>query len=387
MKRFKLIPILFIIILISCKPSVEEEENSKIVAINLDDSKSEFLSKKVKDIEYILLDYEDSLPMVNPTKFIVLPERIYVCDHNFHNIFIFDRHGNVINVIESKGEGPQEFNYINDFIVDDGDIVIFDTQLHKIIRYTEDGEFLSEEKTNLIAESLVQAPDFRLFYMNNNTDAEGFNFVRITPDKKVSAYLPIKKGFEEVRVLDWNAFLIDRFRHEYAYKLPYTYNIAFFNKDGAFKEQVYFELGDAKIDEELLLLLRKNKPKLYELRETENRVIDISSFFPIKSGYYLRFFRGNKSHFIFLDEKLNIELQTSEFKNDIDGMQFKGSPRTYGDNELIYATQSLTFFNDYTGQFENKDDINKGKGIHEFVEKNKLGLLEEKYVLTILKLK
>lgn len=386
MKVNKTILILFVI-LMACKPDAGEYGNSRIIAIDLDNSKPELLSKKVKSIEYILLNYMDSLPIVNPTKFIVLPERIYVCDHNLHNIFIFDRFGKVINVIESKGEGPQEFNYINDFIVDDGDVVILDTQLHKIIRYTEDGEFLSEEKTKLIAETLVQSSDFRLFYMNNNTDAEGFNFVKLTSDQKISAYVPIKKGFEAVRVLDWNAFLIDRFRNEYAYKLPYTYNIAFFNKDGDFKEQVYFDLGDAKIDEELLLLLRKDKAKLFDKRKNENLVIDISSFFPIKTGYYLRFFRGTKSHFIFLDEKLNVESQVSEFKNDIDGMEFKGSPRTYGDNELIYATQSPTFYNDYINQFEDRNDINVGKGIHEFVKKNKLGLQEEKYVLSILKLK
>ncbi|MEB2782777.1 6-bladed beta-propeller [Algoriphagus sp. C2-6-M1] len=385
MKINKTILILFVI-LISCKSGLEEQENSRVVAINLDDSKPELLSRKVKSIEYLLLNYVDSLPIVNPTKIMVLPNRIYVCDHNLHNIFIFDRKGKVINVIESKGEGPQEFNYINDFIVDDRDIVIFDTQLHKIIRYKENGKFISEERTNIIAETLVQTPDFRLFYMNYNTDAEGFNFVRITPDQKVSAYLPIKKEFEEVRVLDWNAFVVDRFRHEYAYKLPYTYNIVFFNKDGSFKELVHFDLGDAKIDEELLLLLRKDKPKLYELRETENRVIDISDIFPIRTGYYLELYRGNKFHYIFLDEKLNIELQASEFKNDLDGMRFKGSPRTYGDNELIYATQSPTFFNDYMSQFKNKYLPNEGKGIHEFVAKNKLGLQEEKYVLTILKL-
>ena len=45
------------------------------------------------------------------------------------------------------------------------------------------------------------------------------------------------------------------------------------------------------------------------------------------------------------------------------------------------------FYNDYINQFEDRNDINVGKGIHEFVKKNKLGLQEEKYVLSILKLK
>jgi hypothetical protein len=104
-----LLIILFSTILISCDE--KNQNNPEKIEIDLNESKESFLSEKFEDIEYILLDYQDSLPIVQPYSIIFHKDLIFVNDRILENLFVFSSNGKVLKVIKSTGTGPKEFIY------------------------------------------------------------------------------------------------------------------------------------------------------------------------------------------------------------------------------------------------------------------------------------
>jgi hypothetical protein len=111
---------LLIPILISCES--ETKGDAKILQVDVSAAQKGKISDHFESIEYILLDYPDSLPIVGLYKMILTKDKIFVESRETAAVFIFDRKGNLQNVIRDYGDGPGQFRLIDDMFLE-GDLV------------------------------------------------------------------------------------------------------------------------------------------------------------------------------------------------------------------------------------------------------------------------
>ena len=91
-------------------------------------------------------DKETTLGTVD--KLIVKGERIYALDDAMRRIVVFSQRLGVPEmVLNRRGRGPEEYQNITDFDIDeDGNIIILDSRKNNIITYSADGRFIKKKK-------------------------------------------------------------------------------------------------------------------------------------------------------------------------------------------------------------------------------------------------
>lgn len=131
----------------SCNSS-KMDSNTEIIFVDVDkaiEGSRKNIGLQVEINSIIHLHHEDEALVGRIEKVKYLNGKYYVLDkYNAKTLFLFDSDGSFLKKI-NLGKGPGELNRIQDFIVEDEQIVIWD-EVGKLMRYNFDLDFLSEKK-------------------------------------------------------------------------------------------------------------------------------------------------------------------------------------------------------------------------------------------------
>jgi hypothetical protein len=125
--------------------SVSTEELIRI------DFGKEYTKKRFPNTNYAMtiqrLEDNEEYPVGNVDKLIVDAKKIYILDSTKAKaLFIYDRNGRLLHVINQTGKGPGSFFAPQDFEIDrkTGNIIIMDTNLRKFVVYSPEGKYIKE---------------------------------------------------------------------------------------------------------------------------------------------------------------------------------------------------------------------------------------------------
>jgi hypothetical protein len=107
-----------------------------------------FLISKLTSILYVPLKSTELIGAIN--KAIIYDEKIYILDaYITERLFIFDKRGNLLKMIDNKGEGPNEYAGLSGMCIDPDrkEICINDRMSISKLYYNLDGNFLRKEKS------------------------------------------------------------------------------------------------------------------------------------------------------------------------------------------------------------------------------------------------
>ena len=375
----------FIIFISSCSP----DNSSTSDSIDLSKSGSGLASDFIKSFDYMLVNYSDSLPIVQPYMLVPYKDLIFIEDQSLNNIYVIDEQGEVINIIKSEGGGPRQFQYIDDFQVEENKVIIKDTQLNKFIAFNFNGDFLYEEPASNKALNFFSSNEFKLHFYNNRLNDGEYNFVKEGSKGEIlSKEYPVKRGYGGKILSLENSFIKDDFENQLFLNIPFSYDVAFFDLNGNLKKIKTFEFGNSSLTDEERLIYENGEFTDDEKSESYSFVEYINQFFAIGNKYYMFIANGKtESHFISLDREFNVLNQYKKIENDIDGFSLMNFPRWQTDNQLIQRFSSSTFLKNYLKNEEKmKEDFPNAK-IHEFVEKNRYKLERDWLVLIFWNLK
>ena len=147
------------VMLFSCSSSSDPLHQFTTVVIDSDQVDDFYELDFIKnDIEIHYLMNDSELLIGNVQHMDFLGSNIVLFDNSAHQILIFNSSYELIKRVESKGEGPGEFKYLECFFVDEEkeEIVIFDSRLLKFLTYDAKGEFIKEKKVNYFARDLFK---------------------------------------------------------------------------------------------------------------------------------------------------------------------------------------------------------------------------------------
>ena len=105
--------------------------------------KKELILQDFVDVEYIALETNDDF--LNQGVVMDIGKEIIAVKNqvNDGNIYIYDRHGKALRKINHKGQGPGEYTFVSNIVLDEdnGEIFVYDHHLRKFFAYDLYGKF------------------------------------------------------------------------------------------------------------------------------------------------------------------------------------------------------------------------------------------------------
>lgn len=149
---------LFQLFLISCN-NVESKKSAQDYHVIKLDYHNQALSSipEFSKIRFVPLETRNDVLIGAIDKIVVTENRFYVVDaHSAEGVFIYNWDGKLINKIQSKGKGPREYVRIRGLAFDpyNNELVLAAPVAKKVIRYDQDGNFLSEQYFKFAPQSI-----------------------------------------------------------------------------------------------------------------------------------------------------------------------------------------------------------------------------------------
>ena len=115
----KQVYLIFIVFFFGCQSKQTTDESTKIIKVDLNSPQKASLFDYFKSIELIPLETNSDVLIGSPRKMIYHQNRYYIFDkhRNKHVVHIFDDWGKFIFNIDKRGNGPGEYTYIDDMII------------------------------------------------------------------------------------------------------------------------------------------------------------------------------------------------------------------------------------------------------------------------------
>ena len=158
----------------STNHSKNNEEQSSVVnkkdltILNLTTDPNKMLNlKDIADIEYVPLETNDSI-LVRWNPNLISEQYIIYCNEN-GQIITFNRQGKVIHSFNHKGGGPEEYNYINNIVLDEKKEELYIEYAGKISIYSINGKFKRRFvlPKKILPECLTNYDEYYLFCYNS----------------------------------------------------------------------------------------------------------------------------------------------------------------------------------------------------------------------------
>jgi len=151
---------------ISCKQKIVNNFQELNVEKAIKNSTSFEIEKYFNTIKYIPLETNEKCFIGELNKVVKTKNYIFVSDDLSMNLFQFDINGKFIRKIGKQGEGPEEYTYLIDFVVDEINEEIYLNVYGKIYHYSMDGNFIKSTPLDDIDDQVMALDNKnRLFFI------------------------------------------------------------------------------------------------------------------------------------------------------------------------------------------------------------------------------
>ena len=143
MERLRFIILFVMIGFTGCKQTVNQRDDVIFVDVNASYPKKELILQDFMDVEYIPLETNDDFLCQGEVMAIGKDIILVKNNKNDGNIFVFDRNGKALRIINRKGQSGKDYVYLSEVMLDEDNNEIFvnDGNSKKILVYDLDGEF------------------------------------------------------------------------------------------------------------------------------------------------------------------------------------------------------------------------------------------------------
>lgn len=155
------------------------------------------ISSLFSDPQVVILE-QGEFPLGKISKLKIYNDTIYVLSNL--QIFIYDKNGSFIRIINKSGRGPGEYINTYDFFVDESGIIeVLDFRGKKIIKYDRNGNYLDEWKIGLYAFSHIKYEGNYIFFGGNGNKITEYGESMVYVFNKwkghvIKEYIPINEN-------------------------------------------------------------------------------------------------------------------------------------------------------------------------------------------------
>lgn len=237
----------------------------------------------IYDVEILNLDCKEAI-FSEIEKIIKYGNRIYLLDiWQTRSVIIYDTLGNFVNLIESFGQGPNEYTQLFDIFInhEDETLNLVSRGDRKILKYDLDGNIIKVERMPQMFKQFSKTENGYAGYMANS---------RISMDKPYNVWtlsdkIKINRGFFEIdptwESKSWRGTVFSSYENKTYYITPMDFNVYCLENE-EFSVAYTFDFGKhtwpethRKFDkyETLIRTLVHPIPGLDKFQETQNHII------------------------------------------------------------------------------------------------------------------
>ena len=187
------------VFLLSCSVSDNPlNETSMVYKINLEnteENQNEFLN----NVEIRILPLETNAMNIfkGESSYVYFNDNnIFVFDVSQGSIFRFDKNGNFLNVVNRKGQGPEEYNVIFNINVDNNYIYALDRK--KILVYDFDGKYNKTIPLKYEARQFLVRKDGSIITITNYR--QPYQLTVYKRNGEISEFLPTDSSLQKIQV-------------------------------------------------------------------------------------------------------------------------------------------------------------------------------------------
>jgi hypothetical protein len=188
-----LIAFTLIFIIVSCNNKNDEKKT-----IIIDPQKAEAVVENIFDKYYsVTLETKQENLISGIDKIEIIDDKFYILDRRNNVINIFNKDGFYISKIDRKGQGPDEYIDIADFVISDTLVYTLSRTGKKIVVYTETGSFVKAYGLNDYYDYLYMDGNEIFLYSNYSNDKLYNIIVANLSDNDISyskEFLPFQKN-------------------------------------------------------------------------------------------------------------------------------------------------------------------------------------------------
>lgn len=160
------------LLLMSCRSGNKESNVVSIrdaefyrVEINLDGNYYDSVFNLVSTPKIVMLKENDATMFADMDRLIARNGKFYILDSfGSRKVVSFSKDGTPLNAYGNIGEGPGEYVRPWDIDVDETGVYILDSNLKKVIRYNEEGKYISERSIPFIADAFHLLDDGKILF-------------------------------------------------------------------------------------------------------------------------------------------------------------------------------------------------------------------------------
>lgn len=201
MKCKILIALLLSFVIISCNNEKKIEYDGEQISVGIDKDRYFNLSEVIDSISYVRLETNENCLVGRIDKIMQHDSLLFISDRESSNaIFCFTMNGEFVFKIDRSGKGPGEYLRIDDCCIDsDGNILLYDAGLKKIIKCDNNGNFTGDEiELDFYADyfAYLSPQDNYVFYSSYREAFNRCNLIITNSEGKViSKYLQFDKKY------------------------------------------------------------------------------------------------------------------------------------------------------------------------------------------------
>ena len=282
------------------------------------------LSGLVDSLAYIPLQTPDDLPVDVLLAVKMSSDNIFVMDRQ-QKLYRFDSHGRFLNLIGSRGEGPNEYVSAVDFEIDASQdaVYLFDIYRKKIKVYQMSGTFVQDIVVPDGVESMALLNDtcfigYRPWYATVDRSDECVIFGKSEEVYQAISFEP-KENVEGVKIDLFRMPDFSQLASSSRFRMPFEHSVFLISDDNKVAKDVVFEMGKYLLPMEVSMnneLYNKNLNSSYIFELNANRISDF---------IYMNFFYKKKHYRVVYDivhakfYTVFVGHEPKGIKNDLDG--------------------------------------------------------------------
>jgi len=315
----------------------------KVIDINLDHANS-VAFESVFNLEGLIpLIGSDNLPINQIKRLIKHEENFWILSSN--EILITDLNGQLLRTISSEGEGPNEYQSLDDIRWNKSSQLmdVLDRTSGKLISYTQEGEFEKEWRNQYLYAALSFLPAENDYYIYGGVffqgDGDRIILVSMETGEKLQGYLPLGKERNFLSIINNDSFFELTNEVEFFFSDNDTvYSIS----SNEIQAKYIFDFGKYKMPGDFLY---RDFENIMEYRNESNlrNYVTLFNIQPTEGNYYLRFRQNNKFYPALLNRATNevkiINNWSSGFGEGFDKLSSYFFYAPIGsDEQYLYAT-------------------------------------------------
>lgn len=330
-------------------PSTAETESTFYFDIPQTIDNSKKISSLLELKEMISLDLGGDLIGAISDVFLIHDRLVVVDKEVSHSVYLCDKNGKRIKKIGNKGEGPSEYSKISDVKINNykNSIDLWDSESFKIISYSFDGDFISENRIEAFASNIApMGKDKYMFFQAGESDPDLFFdiiSINLKENKVISKYFPRNQEEERIGYLPPCRLAQNGTENRFFYAKPYD-NTIFAFENGLIKDKYVFDFKNRKIPKsELDFKKFQSINDFYSILFDKKYFSNISNVLENKKFLLFNVTNGEKFVHLVFNKK---DQKTILFANPLDdifasALFFK--PLFLDENELLIAIDPLIF--------------------------------------------